>query len=83
MADDNLIMSGRPDGMTMNAPSASSSSASSVAPSASSAKRDVQRWSYLLGQRFRACFVFESCIPEGRGGEKEGEQISKQSTQNL
>ena len=43
----------------------------------------VQGSSYLLGQRFRACFVLKFALQRGEGEKRDGVQISKQSTQNL
>ena len=43
----------------------------------------VQRGSYVLGQRFGACFVMIFALQRGEGEKREGVQFSKQIVQNL
>ena len=38
---------------------------------------------FILGSKVSCIFCFVICTPEGRGGEREGMQISKESTLNL
>ena len=43
-------------------------------------KQQLQGSSYLLGQRFCACFVLKLALQRGEGEKREGVQISKQRT---
>ena len=43
----------------------------------------VKCWSYLLGQKFSACFALKFMFQRAELVKKEGMQISKQSTQSL
>ena len=46
-------------------------------------RRALQVWSYLLGQRFSAWFVWKFSLQRGEGGKREGVKIPKQGTKNL
>ena len=44
---------------------------------------NVQGSSYLLGQRYCACFVLKIALRRGEGEKSEGVQINKQSTRTF